>query len=179
MKTSSLAAALALSVLPSLARAQAALNPVTDALRSVEQRQARNLVAAAEAFPADKYSFKPTAAQMSVADILVHLAEGNDQLCSALGGMAAPQRTAVTAAAGRDALIARLRESFQFCETALTGLTDVRLSDQVPFFGGRQVTRGNAVLATVADWADHYSQLAIYLRLNNLLPPTARRPAGE
>jgi hypothetical protein len=24
------------------------------------------------------------------------------------------------------------------------------------------------------DWADHYSQFAIYLRLNGLLPPTAR-----
>jgi hypothetical protein len=25
------------------------------------------------------------------------------------------------------------------------------------------------------DWADHYSQMAIYLRLNGVLPPTARR----
>jgi hypothetical protein len=28
---------------------------------------------------------------------------------------------------------------------------------------------------TTADWADHYSQLANYLRLNNLLPPTAKQ----
>jgi len=177
MKTSSLAAALALSVLPALALAQAASNPVADALRANEQRMARNLAAAAEAFPADKYGFKPTPAQMSVAEIVVHLAEGNDQLCSALSGTAAPQRSAVTATTPREALIARLRESFQFCETGLAPVTDARLGDQVPMFG-RQVTRGNAVLVTVADWADHYSQLAIYLRLNGLLPPTARRPSG-
>jgi uncharacterized damage-inducible protein DinB len=177
MKISSLAATVALSVVPALALAQVALNPVADALRSVEQRQARNLIAAAEAFPADKYGYKPTAAQMSVAEIVVHLAEGNDQLCSALGSTAAPQRSAVTAATPREALIARLRESFQFCETGLAGLTDVRLGEMVPMFG-RQVTRGNAVLVTVADWADHYSQLAIYLRLNNLLPPTAQRRPG-
>jgi hypothetical protein len=30
--------------------------------------------------------------------------------------------------------------------------------------------------ATTADYADHYSQMAIYLRLNGLLPPTAKRP---
>lgn len=179
MKTSALAAAIALSVLPAFALAQAASNPVTDALRSYEQRMARNLVAAAEAFPADKYSFKPTLAQMSVADVVVHLSGGNDQFCSALSGTAAPQRTAVTAATARDALIARLRESFQFCESALARVTDAQLGDQVPFFGGRQVSRGNAVLATVADWADHYSQLAIYLRLNNLLPPTAQRQPGN
>ena len=30
------------------------------------------------------------------------------------------------------------------------------------------------MFVTVEDWADHYSQLAIYLRLNGLLPPTAK-----
>ena len=29
-------------------------------------------------------------------------------------------------------------------------------------------------MITVGDWADHYSQEANYLRLNNVLPPTAR-----
>jgi hypothetical protein len=33
------------------------------------------------------------------------------------------------------------------------------------------------IVATTADWADHYSQQAIYLRLNGLLPPTAKKPA--
>jgi len=37
------------------------------------------------------------------------------------------------------------------------------------------VSRGNAILVTVDDWADHYSQVAIYQRLNDLLPPTAKR----
>ncbi len=30
---------------------------------------------------------------------------------------------------------------------------------------------------TTGDWADHYSQVAIYLRLNGLLPPTAKAHA--
>jgi hypothetical protein len=39
--------------------------------------------------------------------------------------------------------------------------------------------KSRAGLMTIAtgDWADHYSQAAIYLRLNGLLPPTAKRPA--
>jgi hypothetical protein len=32
------------------------------------------------------------------------------------------------------------------------------------------------VLEMQEDWADHYSQLANYMRLNGLLPPTARKP---
>jgi len=37
------------------------------------------------------------------------------------------------------------------------------------------VTRATAILAIAEDWSDHYSQLANYLRLNGLLPPTAKK----
>jgi hypothetical protein len=57
----------------------------------------------------------------------------------------------------------------------LAKVNDANLGTKVPFFGNREVTRAQAVLAAVEDWADHYSQLAIYLRLNGLLPPTAKR----
>jgi hypothetical protein len=42
----------------------------------------------------------------------------------------------------------------------------------------RQVTRSAMVLGHALDMADHYSQIANYMRLNNILPPTALpRPA--
>ena len=71
--------------------------------------------------------------------------------------------------------MAGLKASFKFCETALAPIQDAQLGDSVDFFGGRKVTKGMAGLITVADWADHYSQMAIYLRLNGLLPPTAKK----
>ena len=37
---------------------------------------------------------------------------------------------------------------------------------------------GTNLIAAAEDWADHYSQLAIYLRLNGLLPPTAKKKEG-
>ncbi len=194
MKSPALALAVALGILPTVAAAQMSMqapspqrpasasapanpsaNPVSDAIRADEQRMARELVAAMETFPADKYGYKPTEAQMTVGAIAVHLIEGNDQLCSTVGGTAAPQRTALTATSPRDQLVAQLRESFQYCETALAGLADAKMGDQVPSFGGRQASRAMVALITVGDWADHYSQLSNYLRLNNLLPPTAQR----
>lgn len=184
MKLPALALAAALGVVPALAAAQMTMssspsaNPVSDALRTTAQRYARTLSAAVEMFPQDKFVYKPTEAQMSVGDIALHLIEGNDQLCGNLGGTAAPQRAALTASAPKEQLLARLRETFQFCDQALAGVTDARMNEQVPFFGGRQVSRATLALVTVGDWADHYSQLAIYLRLNNMLPPTARRQPG-
>ncbi|MGE5231166.1 MAG: DinB family protein [Deltaproteobacteria bacterium] len=166
--------ALAVCCLTATAAAQAA-SPVADAFRATEQRNAKNLVAALEEMPAGKYGFKPTPAQMSVADVAGHLAEGNDFLCSAISGEAAPKRAELPKGASKEALMARLKETFQFCETALAKVNDSDLSGEVPFFGGRKVTRARAMFVTAEDWADHYSQMATYLRLNGLLPPTAKR----
>jgi uncharacterized damage-inducible protein DinB len=182
MRASAYALAAALCAVPALATAQGmngmsshSANPVADALRGMEHRYAQNLTGALEAFPADKYGYKPTDAQMTVGQIAVHLAEGNDSFCATLGGVAAPHRSKVSDSDTKDALMARLRETFQFCETALASATDAKAGEEVPFFGGRKTSWANLAMVTVGDWADHYSQLANYLRLNNLLPPTARR----
>jgi tRNA A-37 threonylcarbamoyl transferase component Bud32 len=169
------AALAAMLVLPGVLTAQA--NPVADAFRDNYRDASKNLIAAAEEFPADKLSFKPTPAQMSVGDIIVHLSQGNDYLCGSIGGVKAPTRDKVAADAGKAALIARLRETFAFCDQALAPLTDANLSEQLPFFGGRKMSRAAVMTITTGDWADHYSQYAIYLRLNGLLPPTAKKPA--
>jgi hypothetical protein len=159
------------------AAAQNSSAPLADALRANEKRAQRNLVAAAEDTPADKYGFKPTPAQLSFGEVLVHLSGGNEFLCSAISGMPAPKRAKVAATEPKQKLIDRLKESFQFCETALAKIDDSGLGAQVPFFGEGKVSRATAMLAASEDWADHYSQLAIYMRLNNLLPPTAKHRA--
>jgi hypothetical protein len=153
-----------------------AQNPVSNGVRAMAQRQTKNIVEAAEAMPPDKYGYKPTPAQMSFGDVVSHLIkEGNNYLCSAASGMKQPDADKFAGTDPKDKLVAGLKASFKFCETALAQIQDAQLGDSVDFFGGRKVTKGMAGLITVADWADHYSQMAIYLRLNGLLPPTAKK----
>ena len=150
-------------------------SPVSDALRQMTQRYTRILTAAAEAMPADKYNYRPTPGQMSFAAIQLHLInEGNDLLCGKVAGMAPPTRTPIDSTAGKDALVARLKESFAFCEQAFAKLDDSNLSQPIQLFGPNPFTLASAMMITVGDWADHYSQEANYLRLNGVLPPTAR-----
>jgi DinB family protein len=157
----------------------ASTSPVADALRQMEQRFSRILIAAAEAMPADKYTYRPTPAQMSFAQIQAHLAnEGNDLLCSKVAGVAAPQHAAADSTLGKEALVARLKETFTFCETAFAHLDDSKLNEPIQLFGPNPFSRASAILITVGDWADHYSQEANYLRLNGVLPPTARPRTG-
>ena len=163
----------ALAILPYLAAAQGA--PVSQAFRDQATSAAKNLVAAATEMPAEKYSFKPTPAQMSFGDIVAHLVEGNDYLCGVIAGAKAPTRAKVTGASGKDALLGELKDSFAFCDQAIAKLDDSKLDEQLKLFGPKPRSRATIMFITVGDWADHYSQSAIYLRLNGLLPPTAAK----
>ncbi|SRR6266566_1936625 len=154
-----------------------AQNPVATALQSAAARQARNLVEAAAEMPADKYGYKPTPAQMTFGRVVTHLAGGNYAMCSSIAGTPAPEPAKVTPEDPKDKLVAALKSSFDFCTSALAHVDDAKLADSVPFFEGRKMTRGGLMMALAEDWADHYSQAAIYLRLNGLLPPTAKRGA--
>jgi hypothetical protein len=170
-----LAMALALCSPMITVAAQESGAPVSDAFRDLAQRSGRNLIEAAEQMPANKYGFKPTPAQMSFGDVIAHLTEGNHFLCSNIGGLAAPKGSKVAATDPKKQLVTRLKDSFQFCDSALAKVHDSNLDAKVPFFGEREVSRATAMFVTADDWADHYSQLAIYMRLNGLLPPTAKR----
>ena len=165
-------------VVPAFAAAQSA-NPVAEAFRDNAHAMGERLMAAADEMPADKFSFKPTPAQMSFGQIMVHLAQGNDYLCGAIGGVKAPERTKVADTDSKDALVKRLKETFAFCDEALAKVDDSKLGEQLKFFGGHTRSRASVMTLTTGDWADHYSQTAIYLRLNGLLPPTAKKAQAD
>jgi hypothetical protein len=174
MQTPLVLTALATWSLAAAVVTQDSATPVSEAVRSAAGRATSNFIAAAEEMPADKYGFKPTPAQMSFGDVIGHMSAGNDALCSSIGGVATPKRPAVTAGASKEKLVARLRETFQFCRSALAKLDDSRLGEKISYFGD-DASRAQVMVAAAEEWAGHYSQLAVYLRLNGLLPPTARR----
>ena len=150
-------------------------NPVTTVAREMLPRQQKNLVAAVEEMPADKFSYKPTEQQMTFAHLVLHIVESNNYLCSKIGDT--PEVKALVPlkeSDGKDKLVAALKGSFDFCSTALAKVDDSKLSDEVELFGGHKGTRAFAVIALTNDWADHYSSAAMYLRLNGMLPPTAK-----
>jgi hypothetical protein len=118
LATWSLAATGAAQSLPRALRGDP-VTPVSEAVRSAAARAATNFIAAAEEMPAGRYGFKPTPAQMSFGDVIGHMSAGNDALCSSIGGVAPPKRSPVAAGAPKEKLVARIRETFQFCESAL------------------------------------------------------------
>jgi uncharacterized damage-inducible protein DinB len=163
---------MAMILLPVTGHAQSS-NPVTTALKSSLARSSRNMVAAAEAMPAEKYSFKPTAGSRTFGGTVLHIGNSNRGACHGLTGAAEAPKNTLTPDSPKAQLIASLQSSFDYCSQALENFNDSKLSGQVPFYGGRTVSAAAFVLALSDDWADHYSQEAAYLRANGILPPTA------
>jgi len=167
-------------------------NPVTAAFRTRISALHRNIAQAFDSIPASKFSYKPTPAQLSIGYIAQHIASDDYFFCNNFGAMKGTRPARDTATADsvkatwpKDTLVTRLKESFAFCDQAIAQLDDAKLGEPVTVtFGGnsRTVARAGMVLIHALDLADHYSQLAIYMRLNNMLPPTALprpRPPGN
>lgn len=186
MRTRIAVAVLTLALGSTLAAQQPATppaNPITVSFRGRILASHRNLAQAFDSIPANLFSYKPTPAQLTIGYIAQHLASDNYLFCNAFGDMKANLQAEDTATPDsvkatwpKDKLVTKLKASFDFCAAAFVQLNDASLADQVTLtFGGnsRTVTRSNMVLGHALDMADHYSQLANYMRLNGILPPTA------
>jgi len=158
-------------------------NPITAAFRGRTMAMHHNLAQAFDSIPEAKFGYRPTPAQLTIGYIAQHLASDNYFFCNNFGEMKA-ERTAedtttadsVKAKWPKAKLVAELKASFEFCDKAFAQLDDAKLADAITMrFGqqSRQTSRANMVLGHALDLADHYSQLANYMRLNNILPPTA------
>jgi hypothetical protein len=173
-------------VLPAVLAAQQPAQPMTDPIvtpfKQTGGNYARLLMQAFDSIPASKYGYKPTPAQLTIGQIAAHLEGANYQLCTLMGG---PARTmtardsmpdSVKVTWGRDSLNARLKASFAYCNQAMATVTDANIGDMLtvgPPGSTRTAPRSRFVLIFVTDMVDHYSQLANYMRLNGILPPSA------
>ena len=140
------------------------------------------LLLAFDAIPASHYGFSPTPVQQSIGFIAQHLEHANYELCSIFGtekhGGSAKDALPDTVKAQwpKDTLIARVRASLQFCAATIEKLSDAQLGDKMTVdtpTGPQTVLRVRYPILLVTDLAEHYAQLAGYMRILGLVPPSA------
>ena len=159
-------------LLAQAAKSNTSSSPVAEAVRYWVQLEAKNLIAAAEEMPADRYDFHPTPQQMTFAHLMTHIAGSNRVMCSSIANEPAPKASGATDKDGKDKLLADVKASFDYCSSVLATVDDSRLGEELPLFGR---TRANVMMFLATDLGDHYSLAAVYLRLNGHLPPTAQQ----
>jgi len=54
-------------------------------------------------------------------------------------------------------------------------MDDSKLSETTEALGGQQLSRARIAFILTGSWADHYAEAAMYLRLNGITPPSAKK----
>jgi uncharacterized damage-inducible protein DinB len=137
----------------------------------------RKLIAMAEDFPEDKYDFKPTPAQRSFAEQLLHAGGANYYFINPLMGQKPPAEEDMK----RDKyktkadIVAMLKKSFADGAAALKAKGDNGMSDTiVDPFAHQQVRVLDMAYGFIEHCGEHYGQLVGYYRQSGLVPPESR-----
>src|SRR6266487_579962 len=137
----------------------------------------RKLIAMAEDFPEDKYDFKPTPAQRSFAEQLLHAANANYYFINPATGKKMPAEEDPKRAdyKTKAAVVAFVKKSFEDGAAAIKMKGDKGLSDLVVDpFANQQVRVSDMAWGLLEHSGEHYGQLAVYYRVAGLVPPESR-----
>ena len=131
-----------------------------------------------DAMPDDKFGFKPTPAQQTFAERVLHVATTDVFVLQALGGKtAAPMVNAK--AATKAELLAALKQTFDYGDALIREFSDQQWVERVmpPPFMGPSASRLRIIYFDMQHSEDMYGQFVVYVRLNGVTPP-ASRPRG-
>ena len=133
-------------------------------------RTKKNIIGAAEAMPAQDFSFKPTPEIRSYAELFNHVAQAQAGLCSVVGG-GQPERKPASTATTKDEVVAEMKQSFDNCDAAFAKVTDANATE----VSGKGFMRGSKLGNIQKDTAHNnemYGQMVVYMRLKGIVPPS-------
>ena len=131
----------------------------------------------AEAFPQDKYTWRPMEGVRSPAEVLMLIAgEGYGFAPSALGGAAAmtrEERAKLEMITDKAQVIDHLNKGFAYAKKEIEAVDPATLTGR-RMAGFSVRTTPEAVLSVAGDMHEHLGQLIAYARMNQIVPPWSR-----
>lgn len=151
-----------------------------DQLRNIESE----FVPLVEAMPADKMNFAPEHGEFKGVRTFAQQATHTAAVIYAVSAAALGEKNPTdmgqnengpASLTTKDAILKYVKDAFTYGHKAMQGLTNKNLADPMPSpFGSGTMARVAA--ASVAVWHsfDHYGQMAVYARMNGIIPPASR-----
>jgi len=130
---------------------------------------------AAEKMPEENYSFKPVDTVRSYGQIVGHLADAQYIFCSLALGEKNPALDIEHTKTSKADLLAALNTAFAYCDKAYDGLTDGTAVQTIKLFGN-DAPRLSALTVNNMHDLEHYGNLATYMRMKNIVPPSSEQP---
>ena len=167
---------------PALAQNDDIPKSISASVGDVLQYAQQQFLAAAEAMPADRYSFIPTAGSFkdarSFAEQVKHVACANEAFFNEIEGKTPPQlceKGGPSKASTKSELIQYLRDSFAYSEKVLATVNGQNALDRVNGRYAAPNTKLGVAVAAVWHISDHYGQITQYLRMNGIVPPATQQ----
>jgi len=125
----------------------------------------------ANAVPAEKYTWRPSADVRSVSEVYMHIAGGNYFLGTFLGVQPPDDMPKdIEKITDKKEVLAALQKSFDHLRTILKNNSDADLEKPVKLFGKPTTHRGVFVTA-LNHLHEHLGQSIAYARMNGVTPP--------
>jgi uncharacterized damage-inducible protein DinB len=137
----------------------------------------RKLIAMAEDFPEDKYDLKPTPAQRSFAEQLLHAANANYFFTDPAMGKPMPKEEDPKRSDFKTKadIVAFVKKAFADGAAAIKAKGDTGMSDLlVDPFAHQQMRVSDMAYGFIEHSGEHYGQLVVYYRVAGLVPPESR-----
>jgi uncharacterized damage-inducible protein DinB len=135
----------------------------------------RQLIALAEATPADKFAFRPAAGVRSTSEVYMHLAIANFFFLT-INGQKMPadiKRETEKEVTSKAEVIAWLKRSLEAVKTAHAAEKPKDLERKVMFLK-RETTAENVYLRAIVHTNEHMGQLIAYARMSGVVPPWSK-----
>jgi len=176
MKTCLTLIACAALVVPLLSQQKGAPADMATDLKQSYTGGKNKIIAAAEQMPEAGYAFKPTPEVRNFGQWVGHVADEQFQWCGAVTGNV--KQVDVASKTTKADLIATLRESFEVCDAAYDGTTMANRDEPVQTFRGPR-PRASWLYFNVAHNEECYGSMAVYLRLQQQVPPSSAGRGGK
>jgi len=154
---------------------------LTKTLNQYISHMEEEVVPAAEAMPADKYSFAPTEGEFknvrTFGQQVKHIAAVNYVFGAGILGEKPPidvnDEKGPDSVKSKEESVKFLKDSFAYLHKALDSVNAGNLTTSIQW-GKRPTTRLQIVLMAAGHPWDHYGQMVEYLRMNGIVPPASR-----
>jgi uncharacterized damage-inducible protein DinB len=150
------------------------VNPLSTWNKFAYARVKDVLLKAAEKMPEENYSFKPVDTVRSYGQIVGHVADAQYLFCSIALGDKNPAPNIEHSKSSKADLIAALNTAFAYCDKAYDGMTDATAVQPIKLFGN-DAPRLSALTVNNMHDLEHYGNLATYMRIKNIVPPSSEQ----
>jgi len=152
-----------------------AANPLSTWNKLAYARVKGILLKSVEKMPEENYSFKPVDTVRSYGQIVGHVADAQYIFCSLARGEKNPALDIEHTKTSKADLIAALNAAFAYCDKAYDGMTDASAVQTIKLFGN-DAPRLSALTVNNMHDLEHYGNLATYMRMKNIVPPSSEQP---